>query len=401
MNTYHYSAKDENGRTVYGTFEAKDEADLQARLKLERKYLLSARRHAGKGTARRMRSDRVADFSRNIGKLVGAGVPLVRALRIVCDDETVRTKEREIFAGVLRLVRSGMSLSEALQEQGDVFPPMFINMYRSAEASGTLEATASQMAIYYDKEYKLNQKIKSSMTYPKILLVLIVAVVLIIMGYVVPRFQTLFSQMDTLPFATRVLLGVSRFVEHHLDVLIVFCIAVFMLGKLLMSIAKIRYRVDWIKVHMPLTGKLMRVIYTARFARTLASLYNAGIPIITCLTIARDTIDNTYIEKQFDRVAADVCSGRNLSEALGHVDGFTKKLVSSVVVGEETGALDSMLISIADQMEYDAEAAIGSLVSMLEPVMIVVMAVIVGFIMISIIQPIYGSYEAISNSGQW
>lgn len=400
MNTYSYSAKDEHGRTVYGRLSANDETDLQARLKLENKYLLSAKRQAGKNAVRRMRSDRVAYFSRNIGKLVGAGVPLVRALRIVCDDETIRQKERAVFSSVLKLVRSGMSLSEALHEQGDVFPPMLINMYKSAEASGTMEATAGQMAVYYEKEYRLHQKIKSSMTYPKILLVLIVAVVFVIMGYVVPRFQTLFSQMDTLPFSTRLLLGMSRFVQYHLDVLIIFCIVVFMLGKLLTSVQGIRYHVDRIKVHMPLTGKLMKVIYTARFARTLASLYNAGIPIISCLTIAGDTIDNAYIEKQFERVIAGVRSGKSLSEAVDLVDGFTKKLVSSILVGEETGALDSMLISIAEQMEYDAEIAIGSLVSMLEPVMIVVMAVIVGFIMISIIQPIYGSYEAISNLGQ-
>lgn len=400
MNTYNYSAKDEHGRTVHGTLQANDETDLQARLKLEKRYLLSAKKQTGKGAKKRMRSDRVADFSRNISKLVGAGVSLVRALRMICDDETIREKDRRIFSDVLKQVRSGMSLSEALQEQGDVFPPMFINMYKSAEASGTMEATASQMAVYYEKEYRLNQKIRSSMTYPKILLVLIVAVVFVIMGYVIPRFQTLFSQMESLPLTTRALLGISSFVEHHLLGIIVFFAGVWIFGKILLSVAGIRYQTDRMKVHMPLTGKLMRIIYTARFARTLASLYNAGIPIISCLMIARDTIDNAYIEKQFERVIADVRSGKTLSEAVNAVDGFTKKLVSSIIVGEETGALDSMLVSIAEQMEYDAEAAIGSLVSMLEPVMIVVMAVIVGFIMIAIIQPIYGSYEVISNSGQ-
>lgn len=400
MNTYNYAAKDEQGRTVHGTLQANDETDLQARLKLEKRYLLSAKKQTGKGAAKRMRSDRVADFSRNISKLVGAGVPLVRALRIICDDETIREKDRRIFADILKQVRSGMSLSEALQEQGDVFPPMFINMYKSAEASGTMEATASQMAVYYEKEYRLNQKIRSSMTYPKILMVLIAAVVFVIMGYVIPRFQTLFSQMESLPVTTRALLGISGFVEHHLLGIMVFCIGVWIFGKILLSAAGVRYQTDRMKVHMPLTGKLMRIIYTARFSRTLASLYNAGIPIISCLMIARDTIDNAYIEKQFDRVIADVRGGKALSEAVNQVDGFTKKLVSSMIVGEETGALDSMLISIAEQMEYDAEAAIGSLVSMLEPVMIVVMAVIVGFIMIAIIQPIYSSYEVISNSGQ-
>jgi type IV pilus assembly protein PilC len=151
---------------------------------------------------------------------------------------------------------------------------------------------------------------------------------------------------------------------------------------------------------MPVAGKLLQVIYTARFARTLSSLYSAGISILNCLLIARSTIGNSYIESQFDGVIAEIRSGGNLSEAIEKVDGFTKKLSSSIMVGEETGALDTMLVSIADQMEYDSEMALAKLVSYLEPVMIVIMGVVVGFIMISVIQPIYGSYASISNSYQ-
>ena len=144
----------------------------------------------------------------------------------------------------------------------------------------------------------------------------------------------------------------------------------------------------------------MKIIYTARFSRTLASLYNAGLPIISCLTIARDTIDNRYIEAQFETVIKDVQAGQNLSEALAKIDGFVKKLVSSVVVGEETGTLDDMLNSAAEQLEYDSEMAIQSMVAMLEPMMIVFLAFMVGFIIISVIQPIYGSYDAIANSAK-
>ena len=164
------------------------------------------------------------------------------------------------------------------------------------------------------------------------------------------------------------------------------------------SIPAIHLIKDKIKLKLPKIGKLMRIIYTARFARTLASLYNAGLPIISCITIARDTIDNRYIESQFETVIKDVQAGQNLSEALAKVDGFTKKLVSSVIVGEETGTLDDMLNSAADQLEYDSEMAIQGLVSMLEPMIIVVLAVLVGFIIIAVIQPIYGSYDAIANA---
>ena len=398
MTTYKYTARNVIGKKVSGKMQANDEIDLQARLKNDNLYLETVSEVTKRASQKRIRADRIADFARSIGQLVGAGVSLVRALRIICDDETLRQKERTLYADVLKQVRTGVSLSEAMAMEGSAFPPMMINMFRSAEASGTLEATAKQMAEYYSKEYKLNKKIKSSMTYPKILGVLMVIVLIIIMGYVIPQFEDLFAQMESLPVTTEILLGISDFVAEKWYLLILFGVIAFIFFKLLFSIPAVHHLKDKIKLKLPKIGKLMKIIYTARFARTLASLYNAGLPIIQCLTIARDTIDNRYIEAQFEAVIKDVQAGQNLSEALAKVDGFTKKLVSSVVVGEETGTLDEMLNSAADQLEYDSEMAIQSMVSMLEPAIIVVLAVLVGFIIISIIQPIYGSYDAIANA---
>lgn len=398
MTTFKYTARNVIGKKVTGKLQANDEIDLQARLKNDNLYLESATEVVKRAAQKRIRADRISDFSRSIGQLVGAGVSLVRALRIICDDETLRQKERNLYADVLKQVRTGVSLSDAMAMEGSAFPPMMINMYRSAEAAGTLEATAKQMAEYYSKEYKLNKKIKSSMTYPKILGVLMVVVLLIIMGYVVPQFEELFAQMEELPAATKILLAISEFVTEKWFLLILFGVIGFIFFKLLFSIPAIHLIKDKIKLKLPKIGKLMRIIYTARFARTLASLYNAGLPIISCITIARDTIDNRYIESQFETVIKDVQAGQNLSEALAKVDGFTKKLVSSVIVGEETGTLDDMLNSAADQLEYDSEMAIQGLVSMLEPMIIVVLAVLVGFIIIAVIQPIYGSYDAIANA---
>ena len=398
MTTFKYTARNVIGKKITGKLQANDEIDLQARLKNDNLYLESATEVVKRAAQKRIRADRISDFSRSIGQLVGAGVSLVRALRIICDDETLRQKERNLYADVLKQVRTGVSLSDAMAMEGSAFPPMMINMYRSAEAAGTLEATAKQMAEYYSKEYKLNKKIKSSMTYPKILGVLMVVVLLIIMGYVVPQFEELFAQMEELPAATKILLAISEFVTEKWFLLILFGVIGFIFFKLLFSIPAIHLIKDKMKLKLPKIGKLMRIIYTARFARTLASLYNAGLPIISCITIARDTIDNRYIESQFETVIKDVQAGQNLSEALAKVDGFTKKLVSSVIVGEETGTLDDMLNSAADQLEYDSEMAIQGLVSMLEPMIIVVLAVLVGFIIIAVIQPIYGSYDAIANA---
>ena len=398
MVTYKYRAQDENGKMISGTMQATDELDLHARLKQENKYLIQAKAQIEKNGMRRLKSNVVSDFAKNIGELLGAGVSLVKALRIISEDESIKPKEREVYAGLLKQVRSGIPLSDAMLASGDAFPPLFINMIKSAESSGSMDKISLQMSVHYEKEYRLNQKVKSSMTYPKILCVLIVVVVAIIMGYVIPQFKDLFSQMDSLPASTTILLAISNFVKHKWYVLIIAAVVIYIFFRVLMAIPAVRYAKDKLELKLPVIGRLRKVIYTARFAHTLSSLYSAGISIINCLQIARNTIGNSYIERQFDRVIADVRAGMNLSESIDKVDGFTKKLSSSIAVGEETGALDTMLVSIANQMEYDSEVAMNKLVSYLEPAMIVVMAAVVGFVIISVIQPIYGSYATIANS---
>ena len=399
--SYRYRAQNTDGRMIAGNMKAADEAELQGKLKNGGLLLVEAKEETKARQAhKRLKYDRVADFARNLSKLLGAGVTLVKALRIISEDESIKEQERKIYAEVLRLVRSGMTLSDALEEQGGVFPALFINMIRSAESGGNMDGTAANMAEYYSKEYKLQQKIKSSTTYPKILGVLIVIVVIIIMGFVLPQFDSLFSQMDELPAATTLLMGISDFVSKKWYILIFVAVILFMIYKILISVPSVKLILDKMEIHMPVIGKLRKIVYTARFARTLASMYSAGIPIVTCLQIAKTTVGNSYIESQFDNMITEIRAGKPLSEGLAGIDGFVKKLPSSVSVGEETGALDSMLVSIADQMDYDSEIAIEKLVAMVEPIMIVVMAVIVGFIMVAVIQPIYGSYQTIADQGK-
>ena len=396
---YRYRAQNSDGKVVSGQMKANDETELHSKLKNDGMLLIEAKEITkGKVISKKLKYDRVGDFSRNLSELLGAGVTLVRALGIIADDESIKPSERKIYAEVLRLVRTGVPLSDALEEQGNTFPTLFINMIRSAESGGNLDSTAHNMAVYYTKEYRLQKKISSSTTYPKILAGLVVVVLIIIMGFVLPQFDSLFSQMETLPFATRLLMGISDFVANRWYLLLLFGIIIFMLYKILMAIPAVKLFVDRVEIHLPKIGKLRKVIYTARFARTLASMYSAGIPIVTCIQIAKTTIGNTYIEKQFDQMIADVRGGKPLSEGIAGIDGFVKKLVSSIAVGEETGALDTMLISIADQMDYDAEIAVEQLVAMIEPLMIVIMAVLVGFIMVAVIQPIYGSYQSIADT---
>lgn len=398
MIKYKYKAKNSDGKMISGVVQANDIYELHERLKQDGKFLISQKEIINKKNNKRLKSNVISEFSKNISELVGSGISLVKALRIISEDESTKPAIRAIYSDVLKLLKTGMSLSDALTEQGDAFPSLFINMMKSAETSGNLDKIAMRMSQHYDKEYRLNQKVKSSMTYPKILSVLIIGAVAVIMGFVIPQFKDLFAQMETLPISTTILLGISNFIKDKWYVLIIAAIVFFILFKIVFSIAVVQYFVDKIKIKLPVIGKLMRVIYTARFARTLASLYSAGISIVNCLTISKSTIGNAYIESQFDKMIAEVKAGANLSDAINDVDGFTKKLSSSIMVGEETGALDTMLNSVANQMEYDSEMALDKMVALIEPVMVVVMAVVIGFIIISIIQPIYGSYQSIADS---
>ena len=399
--TYRYRAQNEEGRILSGSMKAQDESDLQGKLKSDGMLLVDSKEvAAGKTVHKKLKYDAVSDFARNLGRLLSAGVTLVKALQIMSDDESIKEGERKLYADILRSVRSGMTLSDAMEEQGGVFPTLLINMLRSAESGGNLDVTALNMAEYYSKEYRLKQKVKSSTTYPKILVGLIIVVLIIIMGFVLPQFDSMFAQMDSLPVATEILMGISDFVSNKWYLLILGAVILFMIWKVVSSLPPVRLKLDKLEIHLPKIGKLRKIIYTARFARTLASMYSAGIPIVTCLQIAKTTIGNSYIESQFDDMIADIRAGKPLSDALGSIDGFVKKLPSSVAVGEETGALDSMLNSIADQMEYDAEIAIEKLVAMLEPAMIVIMAAMVGFIMVAVISPIYGSYQTIASGSK-
>jgi type IV pilus assembly protein PilC len=198
--------------------------------------------------------------------------------------------------------------------------------------------------------------------------------------------------------STTILLAISNFVKNRWYVIVLVVVIAYIFLRVLFAIPAFKYHKDKMTLKLPVFGKLLKVIYTARFARTLSSLYSAGISIINCLQISKNTIGNAYIEQQFDKVIADVKSGENLSTAIDNVDGFTKKLSSTIMVGEETGSLEGMLVSCADQMEYDSELALNKMVAYIEPAMIVVMAVVVGFVIISVIQPIYGSYATISSS---
>ena len=339
----------------------------------------------------------MAVFCRELSTLLASGISLVQALNIFSRQEGVSQDERVVYESILQDMRKGISLSKAMESK-QCFPELLIGMLRSGEGNGNLDQVMDRLALQYEKENKLNQQVRSAMIYPAVLLVLCVIIVILIVTFILPQFQSLFDQMDDLPAITKFLISFSDFMVNDWYFLIMGVAIFVVIIRTVLGIPQVRRQVDYRKVHIALFGKLFKVIYSARFARTLSSLYTSGMPLANAISIAGSTIGNKYVEEQFDRVVFQVRSGIPLSQALKDVDGLILKLSSTILIGEESGRLDTMLNSIAETLEGEAEQATKQMVTLLEPILIVFMAILVGLIMIGVMLPIYQSYSAIENS---
>ncbi len=394
MPDYRYTAQTKNGKQIKGRIKASDEREIRKLVSSKDQTLLYYEAVTKQIALKPLKKSQLSDFCRQMGELIKSGISILRALEIQGADESITPYEKELYMRLRDRVVQGIALSTAMEELYPAFPPLLVYMFRAAESSGNLDTTSLRLADQYQKENHLESEAKNALTYPKILAALIVGVVGIIFGFIMPQFEELFNEMPVLPAPTRFLLGVSDFVRNYWYLLLIFAVLIWIFGGIVSRIPSVRLVIDRFKVRGPL-GKLQKVIYSARFARTMSSLYSAGIPIDQCLSIARQTIGNSYIEHQFNDVIKAVQAGGLLSDALDNVDGFVSKLSSVVRVGEETGSLDSMLVNVADNLDFASEQALTRMVKYIEPVMIVIMAVIVGFIMIGVILPIYQSYSTI------
>ena len=399
MPRYRYTATNAQGKTVRGQADAPSEEALYNQLRGDGLYMTAAQ-EAKKSTAafRPLKTAFLADFCRNLGTLLSAGVPLVRAFRIMADERNIDARQKALYEAILGELRKGVPLSDAMESCAPAFPDLLLAMIRSAEGTGSIDQACTRMATYYEREHKMNQQVGNSLMYPMILGVLIVAVIAILMTFVLPQFQPMFDQMETLPFLTQLLFDASDFVGKNWLVLLV-VLALLVIGvRTLLAQPPIRCQWDRFILHAPVVGKLNRKICTARFARTLSNLYGSGVPIITTLAAARDSIGNRWIESQFGTALDSIRAGHSLSDSIAAIDGFELKLSSSIAVGEETGKLDSLLATISETLDYEAEMATKRLVTLLEPVMIVIMGIVVGGVVAAVIVPIYQSYGTIGGS---
>ncbi|MDR0500064.1 MAG: type II secretion system F family protein [Coriobacteriales bacterium] len=397
MPVYKYSAIALNGRRVSGSAEATSSEQLAALLRAENLYVTNAIAKVDNTSKRRMKTTDVADFCRQLAAMLSSGIMLIRAMSILSKRD-LKPQTKKIYEALIASLQRGSTLSEAMTAQGRTFPELLINMIAAGESTGKLDVACAKMAVVYDKEHRLNSKMRNAMVYPAILLLLIIVVVLVLFTFVIPSFIGLFQGIE-LPLPTKVVMTISDFLlTYGLFLLVAIIVAIAALTSLFRQPQQ-RLILDRMKLKIPKVGKLLRTIYTARFARTLASLYTSGISMIQALQIARKTIGNTYIQSQFETVIELLGNGRTLSQSLSSVNGFEPKLFSTIMIGEESGNLESMLESIADQYDYDSEQASQRLVTLIEPIMIVIMACIVAFVIIAVLLPIYQLYENVGMQG--
>lgn len=394
MPIYRYNAVTIEGEKSSGSIEAESSQNLSEKLKEQGLYLVDSREKTvmGGSKGKKLKPMELADFCRQIGTMLSSGVVLIKAVKIIMERD-MPPKMKNIYKELYQSLKQGMSLSESMEQQKGVFPPMLINMYKAGEVSGNIDVTSMKMAEHYEKEARLNSKIKSAMTYPTILFFIIILVILVLFIFVLPIFGDMFT--ENMPPITKFMFGVSDFFRTKWYVLLLIVAAIIAIKKFCKSNMKTRIFFDKLRLRLPKIGKLLKIIYTARFARTLSSLYASGVSLVEALSIAKSTIGNEYISSQFDTLVKEVRQGLTVSEAIQKVDGFDGKLASTIRIGEETGKLDEMLNSTADSFDYESEQATGRLTSFIEPIMIVLMAVIVGTVMISVIQPMYTMYDTI------
>lgn len=395
MPKYTYFARDISGKRTNGFLDADNENDLYSQLRARDLYLIKSKETTAKARYKKMNSKDLSDFCRKLGTMLASGVPLVKSMNIILQGE-VNKRVRPSIEDLTSSLKEGIAMSDAMQRQGKVFPELLINMMRAGESSGNMDSTALKMSDYFDKEKRLKAKVKSATAYPMILLIMTVVVLIAIFVFILPSFFSMFDSMDSLPLPTRIILGISNGLIGNWPLVLLIVLSIAALFFYLLKIPSVKIFFDKTKLKIPAIGKPLKIIYTARFSRTLSSLYASGLPMIAAIQSSMATIGNKYIISQFDGVIRKIRNGETLSAALKGVDGFEPKLSATINIGEETGKLDSMLNSTAESYEFDADEALERLVNILQPVLIVFLAAIIGFVMISVLMPILSMYQNFS-----
>jgi type IV pilus assembly protein PilC len=329
-------------------------------------------------------------FTRQLATLIDAGLPLLRGLNVLSKQERDATLQSTIDK-LADSVQGGSTFSEGLAQHPRIFNDLYVNMVRAGELGGVLELVLTRLAEFQEKAQKIKNKVKAAMVYPVIVLVLAMVIMIFLLIFIVPKFEAIFHDMlgdKPLPAITQFVIGVSRFMQDHYLVLLG-VIAVIFAGYRFASRTKGgRAAIDRLALRSPLFGNLIRKTAISRFSRTLGTLVTSGVPILQALNITRETAGNVVIGKAISQVHDSVKEGESIVQPLEASAAFPPMVISMIDVGEETGQLPEMLLKIAEVYDDEVDNAVAGLTSMLEPIMIVFLALIVGTIVIALFMPL-------------
>jgi len=339
---------------------------------------------------RKVKSKILMIFTRQLATLIDSGLPLLRSLNVLAKQERDKVLKKTIDK-LADSVQSGSTFSDALALHPKIFNDLYVNMVKAGEVGGVLELVLNRLSEFQEKAAKIKNKILSAMVYPIIVMTMAVGILCFLLVFIVPRFEVIFHDLlgdKPLPPVTRFVLGVSGFMKEHGLVLLGAVVAIVVIYNFIGRTRKGRLAIDIFKLRMPLFGNLNRKSAISRFARTLGTLVTSGVPILQALNITRETAGNAAIARAIARVHDSVKEGESIVQPLEASKTFPPMVVSMIDVGEETGKLPEMLLKIADVYDDEVDNAVAALTSMLEPIMIVFLAVIVGTIVLALFTPL-------------
>ncbi|HWQ89767.1 MAG TPA: type II secretion system F family protein [Desulfitobacteriaceae bacterium] len=406
MPLYNYLAKDFSGNRISGVLEADNIQGFYKALKERQLFCLEVSQkrqpvninslaYLGRSTSNKLKLKDLAIFCRQFNVLLLAGVTVIRALDVIYQ-QTESKNCRAVVLKVYEAVQKGDLLSEAMRKQGDAFPAILINMVESGEASGKLDLVLQKMAEHFDKERKLRTKLISAMIYPIILSAVAIFVVIILLTFVLPTFVSMFEASGVaLPLPTRMLLGLSKFFSNFWYIILLGLAALIYGWNKYLKSDKGKLFWDGAKLKIPLFKTVTIKVICARLTRTLSTLLSSGIPLLNCMEITAKVLGNRVVADGLLEAKEDMSKGSSLSQAVRRVGIFPAMIYSMISIGEESGSLEEILEKTSVYYDEEVEVAIQRMLAFFEPLMIVIMAAVIGFIVVSIMLAMFRVYSTI------
>jgi len=398
---YFYKAVKLDGEAVEGELEAADEAALisalqaQGLLPLETRSAGGLRARLGRTRRRRLNQKEIGILTRELATLIEAGLTLDRSLQVLIE-LTPEGHLVRVLSDLQDRVRGGATFSSALEAQEGQFPRLYINMVKAGEAGGALDQVLDRLADYLERTAELRQTVTSALVYPSILLFVAFTSVILLLVFVVPQFTALFEDMGAaLPLSTRIVVGAGDLFRNYWWAMLAAVALIALVLERWMQDEQVRDRLDHRILGLPLFGDLIWKMETARLAHTLATLLKNGLPLLSALTLAKEVVSNRKISHLLDEAGEDLKHGRGLAGPLVRLKALPDLALQMIRVGEESGALDAMLAKVANIYDRETRNSVQSMLTLLEPVLIIGLGVVVAGIIISILMAILGANELV------